>query len=310
MVIMSHHSDLNTYAHAGERVLNAVKRNPEGLLLLAAGCALLLRSRSSAQTNSGQGYVSKDDWRRTYDAGPATRNGASGANGEGVQKGVLQVAEQAKEYASDTAERVNQSVRSYASAALESAQEVQQRATASVHDVQRQTSEYAQKFSNEAQTTFRNTVDYVLREQPLAVVLAGVAAGAAVAAAFPPTDFERGTIGGVGSRVVGAAQDAGGEIKDTAARAGERLKEAVKDPSKLKETVSGIVDDVSRSLGQETDGEPDRGTTGNAARHQETDRPGGGHGASGSSAPGNAYGAAARGGSNPGASGTNPSDRR
>jgi hypothetical protein len=96
-------------------------------------------------------------------------------------------------------------------------------------------------------------VDYVLREQPLAVAVAGLAAGAALAAAFPATKLEQDTIGEIGSKVVEATQDAGGQIKDTAAKASERLKDGLDDPSKLKESVSGIVDDVSRAFGKETD---------------------------------------------------------
>ena len=44
---------MSNYSHredvgAGERLLGAVRRNPEGLLLLAAGAALLMRSSGTA----------------------------------------------------------------------------------------------------------------------------------------------------------------------------------------------------------------------------------------------------------------------
>ena len=41
----------------------------------------------------------------------------------------------------------------------------------------------------------RETADYVVQEQPWAVALAGLAAGATVAAIFPPTHIERRTLG-------------------------------------------------------------------------------------------------------------------
>ena len=39
-------------------LMSAVKKNPEGLLLLAAGCALLFRTGSSRSSQSSYGYRS------------------------------------------------------------------------------------------------------------------------------------------------------------------------------------------------------------------------------------------------------------
>ena len=39
-------------------LMSAVKKNPEGLLLLAAGCALLFRTRSSRSRQWSHGYQS------------------------------------------------------------------------------------------------------------------------------------------------------------------------------------------------------------------------------------------------------------
>jgi len=51
----------------------------------------------------------------------------------------------------------------------------------------------------------RDTSDYLVREQPWAVALTGLLAGAAVAAAFPSTRLERRTLGEVGERLRSAA---------------------------------------------------------------------------------------------------------
>ena len=59
----------------------------------------------------------------------------------------------------------------------------------------------------------------MLREQPLAVALAGLAAGAAVAAAFPRTEPE--------NRTLGPAHDA---LTKAAAKAGENLMGAARRP--------------------------------------------------------------------------------
>jgi hypothetical protein len=40
---MNRHPDSDTYSQAGEWLVGTARRNPEALLLLAAGCALLMR---------------------------------------------------------------------------------------------------------------------------------------------------------------------------------------------------------------------------------------------------------------------------
>ena len=46
---MTHHSHREAQG-TGDWIMGAVKSNPEGLLLLAAGCALLLRSGASGRS--------------------------------------------------------------------------------------------------------------------------------------------------------------------------------------------------------------------------------------------------------------------
>ena len=70
----------------------------------------------------------------------------------------------------------------------------------------------------------------VLREQPLAVVMAGLAAGAAVAVVFPTTEIEERTLGPAGESVRQAAGKAAERVKDAAGKAGERLKSAAEEP--------------------------------------------------------------------------------
>lgn len=247
---MNRHSDVSPHAGAGERMLNAARRNPEGLLLLAAGCALLLRAGTSAPRQTPSSLPGREDWRQGLVNDPATRESSRDL---GIQQSVSDAAGQARQYASDTADSLNETVRSYATSATEYAQETRRHASEAVDDLQRRGSDYAHKLAGEAQTTFRNTVDYVLREQPLAVAAAGLAAGAALASVFPATRFEKGTIGEFGTRVTDAAHDVGDQIASTASHAGARLKESARDPSKFKEAVSDIIDDVSRPFTNQDD---------------------------------------------------------
>ena len=58
---MNRHPDSDTYFQAGEWLVGTARRNPEALLLLAAGCALLMRRggrdavRSQAPTRPREG---------------------------------------------------------------------------------------------------------------------------------------------------------------------------------------------------------------------------------------------------------------
>jgi hypothetical protein len=69
----------------------------------------------------------------------------------------------------------------------------------------------------------------VLRDQPLAVAMAGLAAGAAVAAVFPSTGIEDRTFGGAREALTEAAGKAGERVVEAAGKAGERLKSAAED---------------------------------------------------------------------------------
>jgi hypothetical protein len=123
---MSSHSqrELGT----GDWILGAIKRNPEGLLLLAAGCALLMR-RAGFRPLYGNG------------SGPhADRNDYTGSNGPHQSLGdtVAQAARNAGEYASDVTHRVTETASSYAS---------------SVSDYADEASEQSRRFARQAQST-------------------------------------------------------------------------------------------------------------------------------------------------------------
>ena len=146
----------------GEWMLNAIKRNPEGLLLLAAGAVLMLRTGArasgAAQPSMAADYGQKSEAysgavRKTFDA------------------------------ASDAAQQTLDTATSYASAASDYADKAR-----------RVVGEQSERISRQTQSAASS----ILQNQPLAIVMAGIAAGAAIAAAFPPTDLERDTLGPIG----------------------------------------------------------------------------------------------------------------
>jgi hypothetical protein len=69
----------------------------------------------------------------------------------------------------------------------------------------------------------------ILQEQPLLVAVAGLAAGAAIAAAFPATGVEKQTLGPLGDQLSDAASRVGEQLKEATAKAGETLKNAAEE---------------------------------------------------------------------------------
>jgi hypothetical protein len=192
----------------GELMLNAVKRNPEALLLLAAGAVLMLRTGTraagAAQSMAAAYDRSPGDIRKTFDS------------------------------ASDVA---RQTVDAAASAASDYAAKAR-----------RVVGEQSDRVTAQAQSAASS----ILQNQPLALVLAGIAAGAAVAAAFPPTVLEKDTLGPFGDQVSKAAERFGDQVKEATTKAGERLKTAADqrglNVEGLKEVTEEVVDAFKSSM--------------------------------------------------------------
>lgn len=195
----------------GEWILSAIKRNPEGLLLLAAGAALLLRtgSRPSGRARS-----------------MAAAYGEEHVSGAGaVQSAVRQTIDAASDAARQTAD----TAASYASAASDYADQAR-----------RSVSDQSDRIARQTQSMARN----VLQNQPLAIVAVGIAAGAGVAAMFPPTDWERDNLGPIGDEVSKAAGKIGDQLKEATSRAGDTLKTAADKRGLNSEGLKDVAEEV------------------------------------------------------------------
>jgi hypothetical protein len=211
---------------ASEWIRGAVTRNPEGLLLLAAGCALLMRSGSSQR--SRRSYA-EDQYSRTREDSTS-----------GIRERVGEAARRAGEHISEATDKISETARSYSSSAAEYAGEAQRAAT-----------ERSRQVADRA----RETADYVVREQPWAVALTGLVAGAAVAAAFPPTRIERRTLGELGEHLRSAAGRVGEQVKDAGMQAGERLNEIAEERGLTKEGLKQAARDVGKTFSSTLAGE-------------------------------------------------------
>jgi hypothetical protein len=246
---MSRYPDNDTSFQAGDWLAGAARRNPEGLLLLAAGACLLMRSRGSASSRSPVRSQYRDiDY--TPPSGSGRIASSAGRTASDVREGVSRAADSVADYASDIKERVSDTASAYADSISEFA-----------HDARRTVSERSSRLSRQAQSTLQDGVERVLREQPLAVAVAGLAAGAAVAALFPSTEVESRTLGGAREALTGAAGKAGEMVMDAAEKAKERLQSAAEERGFSSAGLQGLASDVAETFTGAVAGKSDSAPT-------------------------------------------------
>ncbi len=216
---------------AGEWLMSTARRNPEAILVLAAGVALLMRRGSRARTrhsieeNRG---ASMDVYQEgQYEEDHRARRSPIRA----VRKTISSVAETAGEYASDVTERVYETAGSYASTVAEYAEAGRRGVTRQAYRAGRR----AYRVGNQA--------GEMLHEQPLAVAALGLAAGAAVAALLPRIEMEERALRPARNALADVADRAVESVKEAASDAGRRLQDRAADigAEALKEAARGAV---------------------------------------------------------------------
>jgi hypothetical protein len=218
----------------------SVKKNPEGLLFLAAGCALLLRrapfiERTERSRSHAEEYLG-DRESVAHDIPHQNRIGERPSE------------DNAREHSPSLSKKISETAADYAAAASEYARGTREKV---VHQSRR----LAEKGETRVQT--------LIQAQPLTVALVGLAAGAAVAAALPATIPERRVLGPARQRVYEAAQTAGQKITEAA---GERLSGVIK------EGVKEVVREVGAGIGSGERNEPEQATPSTTAPTQDQDR--------------------------------------
>jgi hypothetical protein len=238
-------------------IVATAKKNPEGLLLLAAGAALLART---SRPSTGSGHPRRgDDVRegRPYEGSPY--EGSSGASSSGSRswpgaERMSQAVDTARQTAADMGSRVTETASSVADTASSYAASASRFATETTRTVRQRSGD----FYEDATSTLQGTVQRVMREQPLMVALAGLAAGAAVAAAFPRTEIEERTLGPAGERITDLASQKAEQVKAAGAAAGQRLMSSAEQrglsAEGLKDLAREAVDAFGQSMSQQGSG--------------------------------------------------------
>jgi hypothetical protein len=207
----------------GDWFLNTVQRKPEALLLIAAGCALLMRSGGSLT-----GIWS------------ASNSPAPPQNRPGFVRGA--VPDSAGGYASKVADTVSE----YSDNARQTVSDYAEGARRGISD----SSDWVR---TQAESTYR-TASEALRDQPILVAGLGLAAGAALAAFFPTTEVER----RAGAALAAKASEVGDQVLAAAERAGERARDTVKEAVAERVLAPAVKEVVGEVVGIAT-GSADRG---------------------------------------------------
>lgn len=244
-------------AQATSWIIRTAQAKPEALLLLAAGCALLMRSSmspSSSATSARSGELGYGGSAHEPDGAARGDGGASQwvrATREGIADRVKSSASRATDYAAgaarsaaDYAAGVTEDVSAATSQYLNNASGAAGQMKDAAVDVGRTIAEQGQRAAQRAQVT----MDRVLREQPLAVAALGLAAGAAVAVAFPRTELEDRALGGTREAMSEAADRVGSSLLGAAGAAGERLKSAAQERGITGEGVRELASEVAESF--------------------------------------------------------------
>ena len=170
---------------AGAWLMGTAKRNPEALLVLAAGCALLMRGGGGP--SQAASFQSSSE--------------SAGSDGRWATEKTSEVVSDLKGRVSDAAS----SVSDYAGG------------------VGRTISAQTSQIAGQAQSTLQTGFGYLLREQPLALVVLGLAAGAAVATLLPATEMEEQTLAPARDAIAGVTGKVGENLIEAASDAGQQL---------------------------------------------------------------------------------------
>ena len=224
-------------------LVTKVKQNPEAFLVLAAGCALLLRAGGSASRGSD------------YRNGGWTSESRLDAIRDRTTAAASNVANGLRDRVKDTAAAVSQKASDYAATLSDQAGAISERATDYVASLSDQASDLGRSVADESarmgarvRSSMQDEVGRMVKEQPFAVAALGFAAGAAVAALLPPTRAEREALRPLGEAAADAAAAGLEQVKTAASATAEQLKDAAQRRGLSAEGIKDMAREASQTF--------------------------------------------------------------
>lgn len=283
-----------SYGGTADWLISTARRNPEAVLVLAAGLALLVRGGSNwsrgrvrSQEHRGPSMDVYEEGRyedEDHEGGGERRRGRLGA----VRESLSGVAVTASEYASgvtgrvaDVTERAYETAGSYMASASDYAEQSARRL--------REQAERARRRAYRLGDRAYRQADEMLHEQPVAVAALGLAAGAAIAALLPRVEIEQRTLRPARDALADVANRTVERVKEAAGEAGRRLQDKATDmgTAALKEAARGAVQSFASGGGSGSGstggGSAGGGVSGSGSMGGGTQSPGGQSSAGGGS---------------------------
>jgi len=224
------------YSQIADWVITTARRKPEALLLLVAGCALLMRS-----TTGRRGIDTVD----AYDEDLSSHEASGSA---GAFSGVRKAAETAAQRVAEIRDRVGDRVDARISSAGDYVEDARRRVGDVAGEVRQNLRSVAEEVGDKASSLAR-TSSGAVRDHPVLIAAFGLVIGAGLAAIFLPALADRRTLRRASERLVGAARQVGKDMVDGAVRAGERVQRAAAEltPGGPKDAASEAGKSVSSS---------------------------------------------------------------
>jgi hypothetical protein len=221
------------YSRTSDWLMDAARRKPEALLLLAAGCALLMRTGRRPGDSAPPRAAMGD---QGHDGREPTRATSMPSRPSRLREGFNEAAETAADYAGDLRDKVTDAASGYAATVADTVSDY-------ADNARRNLSAGSDRVMSQAHTTYQ-TASEAIREQPIMIAALGLVAGAAVAALLPATEVERRTLGVARDAIAEVAGKTGETLIEAAGEAGDRLKEGAAKRGVDSEGLKELVRDV------------------------------------------------------------------
>jgi hypothetical protein len=232
------------YSDPSDWLLRTIRKNPEGLLLLGAGVALLLRGTGRAQPmTSARRQPGGEGPYGPYGMSGTTESAARTASAAGAGEQLRSASEKAAERVSQVQQQAQEAVNS----ALDSGQKAVDAALQS-----------GQSAMNSALQSGQNMVASI-GANPLLVSLLGIGTGLTLASLLPETEIEHRAFGDAGKNLAQTAKEAGSRIASATEQAADKLAEAASQRGLDKEGVQSVVGEVSETFSTALRADPQDG---------------------------------------------------